>query len=419
MRALLYAPDLQGHPQIYCRVIAGALLRAGHTVVIASPSAKEDWRTAWPPLRPLADDSRVECEDVRAQSAAPGGGLTAEQLLAIQTRRRVDSTLFIEGDKFAEQFRRIAAGDAPRPRGRICAICDRAAAWYPGEDPYDGRREPRIGPTWRATLSRIRRGLLHRRQTARHYYEQVLLRRRTVDALIVKDERIAERFGPPVTWMPEIYRVFDPRPDERRGPDWERFADPIRAFVDRAGAGNVLLYFGAGAWYKGYDAFLRLAIADETTFALHAGAPPRHEPGKNYDLDVAAARQDLLRQGRWFETGAFVESTDLVELLFASIARFVSTHRLTLTSGTMLQALEQEKPVLTPDAGLVGWRTRTFQLGSVYRYGDPTALRDAWRSFRTGAFDPPVESLRRFMRKFSRSETERFFVGVLTGDRPP
>ena len=33
MKILLYAPALQGHPQVYCRVIGDILLEAGHEIV--------------------------------------------------------------------------------------------------------------------------------------------------------------------------------------------------------------------------------------------------------------------------------------------------------------------------------------------------------------------------------------------------
>ncbi len=415
MNVLLYAPSLAGHPQVYCRVISRALLDAGHTVIILSPSGKHDWRAQWPPLRPLADEIRVVDVDVRQYVGDLPESLTAEQMAAIQDQHQVDSTLFIEGDKWARQFRRIAAGDASRLRGRVCAICDRASEWYPGEDPYTGKTEPLIAPTIRQTAGRIRRRLFNYSETQGYYYEHVLLRGRVVDALIVKDERIAQRFGAPVFWMPEIHKVFDTTPHERRGADWHQFADPIRAYVARAGADNVLLYFGTGAWYKGYDGFLRLALRDPNSFALHAGAPDRREAGKPYAIDVDAARNQLLHQGRLFETNAFVESMDLVDLVFSSISRFVSTHRLTLSSGTALQALEQGKPVLTPDTGLVGWRTRHFKLGMHYPYGSEDGLLDAWQQFRSGSQDPEAEPLQAFMRPFSRSEVERFFIEILTG----
>lgn len=418
MKILLYTPDLTGHPQVYCRVIARALLDAGHSVAIASSATASDWQTRWPVLRPLADESSVQCVDVRKTTGTASGALTAEQLCQVQRECGTDATLLIDADAFTEQFLRIASGEAPRLRGRICAIFSGASEWIPGEDPYTGLCEPWMGPTLRRMLGRAKRALFERRKSSRYFYEQVLIRHRTVDALIVKDERVASRCGAPVSWMPEIYRVFDVQPDERRGLDWEQFAEPIERYVAQAGAANVLLYFGTGAWYKGYDRFLQLAQQVPGTFALHAGAPDRREPGKPYACDVDVTRQDLLRQGRLFETQAFIESGDLIERLFSLPARFVSTHRLTLSSGTVLQALEMGKPVLTPDTGLVGWRTREFKLGETYAYANGLDLAAKWSAFKSGTFDPDPQAIRSFMERFSRGETERFFTKILTGSRP-
>ena len=52
-----------------------------------------------------------------------------------------------------------------------------------------------------------------------------------------------------------------------------------------------------------------------------------------------------------------------------------ATHRLALSSSTVIQALELGKPVLVPDRGLLGHRVRTNHLGAVYRYEDLDDLR--------------------------------------------
>ena len=415
MNALIYSSGLAGHLQVYCRVIARALLSAGHKVVIASPSDAMDWQSRWPTLRPLIDEERIACVDVRKATGDSSGVLTAEQLIRIQKECRADATLFIDADVFAAQFRRIASGEVSPLLGRICAIFARTSEWSPGEDAYTGRRMSLAGPALRDTLGRIKRSLFNRRECIRYFFEHVLVDRRTVDAIVVKDERISKSRGTPVVWMPEIYRVFDVQPEERRRCDWDRFSDPVRRYIDNAKSDNLLLYFGTGAWYKGYDLFLELARRDTGTFALHAGAPDRGEKGKQYKYDVAGIRQQLLAQGRLFETEAFIESEDLVSLLFNGIARFASTHRLTLSSGTVLQALEMDKPVLTSDAGLVGWRTREFKLGGTYVHGDMDDLEGKWSAFKSGAFDANPRDIRRFMDRFSQERVERFFVDLMTG----
>jgi glycosyltransferase involved in cell wall biosynthesis len=413
LRVLLYAPDLPGHPQVYCRVITRALLNAGadHQVFIATPFEKDGWIRDWPVLRPLADESRVH-------AVALGDGakhMTVERLIDLQRKFQIDSTLLVEASKLENEFRRIAAGEAPRWHGRVCGIFDRTCEWYPGEDAYSGAMTPWSGLPLRQKISRAKRALLHRQTLPAYFYEQVLIKSHTVDALIVKDERIARKFDNPVSWMPEIFRVFDDAAEQEPGEDFRKHAEPIRRYVQNAGADRVLLYFGTGAWYKGYDWFLRLAQSDPETVALHAGAPDRREAGKRYDYDIESMRAQLLAEGRLYETRSFVESEALINQVFSSVTRFVSTHRLTLSSGTCLQALEQGKPILTPSTGLVGWRTREYGLGATYPYRDMDAMTEAWRNFRRGLHDPKPGAIASFMQRFSREATERYFVQILTG----
>lgn len=409
MKVLLYAPSLTGHPQVYCRVLGDILLDAGHRVIIAAGDTAADMPIRWRDFRPFAAHSGVRFVDTRV-TAGGSAQLGAEALRALQDDCGADATLFVEGDHWRAEFARIAAGRAPRLRGRTIAIFGATCSWYPGEDPYTGRPP---AATLRQRLGRLRRRWLHPRGTDAFFFERVLPRRRPLDVALVKDERVAERYGAPYVWMPEIYRVLQPRPTEHRQPDWDRWARPVSDFIARAGPANVLLYFGTGAWYKGYDLFLRLAELDPTTYALHAGAPDRREPGKDMRFDTDRIRADLLRVGRLFETNAFVDSDDLVNLLFGRIERFVSTHRLTLSSGTMLQALELGKPVLTPDSGLVGHRTRVHGLGMTYRYFDDRHLAEMWQVFRRTPVSVFQSAAAAFMTRFSHAALGRVLAEAL------
>ncbi len=412
MNILLYAPILTGHPQVYCRVIGDILVEAGHSVLIAAASDAETvWRD-WTDFAPFADVNAVSFVDTRTFSAMHEAHLSAEELIHLQKRYQVDSTLFIEGDWFREQFLRIDAGDAPRLHGRNVAICSRVNRWYPREDERGGKTLPIFGPTVRQTLGRCKRAVFNYKDSDRYFYETVLCRKGVVNALVVKDERITEKYGPPIYWMPEIYRVFDDVCKNEKKEDWQQLAEPIREYIQKAGAENVLLYFGTGTNYKGYDYFLKLAELDSSTFALHAGAPERYEP-RGMAFDTAMLRETLRQQGRLFETNAFVESQDLVKLLFNSIERFVSTHRLTLSSGTMLQALEAGKPVLAPRTGLVGWRTEKYQLGETYRYLDEQDLARAWKLFRQKPAKLYEDQIRKYMERFSRGAVRLFFLEQL------
>ena len=63
----------------------------------------------------------------------------------LQLHFDIDTTLFIEADKSKAEFIRIAAGEAPRLRGRNLGIFANTAEWYPGEDSFTGQRKTSIG----------------------------------------------------------------------------------------------------------------------------------------------------------------------------------------------------------------------------------------------------------------------------------
>jgi len=404
-----------GHPQVYCRVLADILIEEGHQIVIAGSGKTENWQLEFNDLSTLINHPQIQFENTRSRSSCATANLSAEELRALQDDFQIESTLFVEGDYFSEQFRRIASGETARLRGRTAAIFSLTSRWCPGEDGYTGEKLPRFGPTLRNKLGCLKRAVLHRKDSERYFYETVLMRKRVIDSFIVKDERILERYGDFVNWMPEIYRVFNDEAVLEKGPDWDQFAEPIKKYIQKAGAENVLLYFGTGTWYKGYDYFLKLAELDPTTYALHAGASEYREPSKPMAFDTADLRAKLRAEGRLFETNGFVESPALVELLFNSIERFVSTHRLTLSSGTMLQALDAGKPVLVPGTGLVGWRTERFGLGKTYNYLDEKELARVWAEFRAEPVENYQEQIKRYMERFSRDAVRTFFLKQLCG----
>ena len=413
MNLLFYSPQMTGHPQVYCRVLADLFAEEGHSIVIAGAGAAAEWPATWPDLAPLIGHPRIQFVRVQSRSATGQPALSAEELRTLQEDFRIDSTLWIDANAWAGELVRMAEKQAPRLRGRTVGIFARTSGWYPRENDYGGTPEPLFSGGPRARLARLKNFAWPGRETPTYLFRTALLRRRVLDAVVVKDERVAERFGPPIHWMPEIFRVFGADAARVSGP--EAMPRAMREFIDRAGSSNVLLYFGTGAFYKGYDVFLRLAEMDPTTFALHAGAPLRDVDRGRMQIEVDAVRARLLREGRLFETGSFVED-GLVGALFHAVDRFVSTHRLTLSSGTMLQALDAGKPVLTPATGNVGYRTRKHSLGMTYRYGDPEDLREQWLRFRTTPAAQYQPAIRAYMERYSRTAVARTFRALLLGE---
>ncbi|HEV2722874.1 MAG TPA: hypothetical protein VG323_22810 [Thermoanaerobaculia bacterium] len=396
-----------GHPRVYCRVIADALADQNCEIVLAVGFTEETGLRESPDLQPLAARSGVVLLDNRSHSARGHPHLSAEELRQLQSRFEIDTTLFIEADKSKDEFVRIAEGAAPRLRGRNLGIFANTAEWYPGEDSFTGAPKPFIAPTLRTTLGNLKRALFERRKSARYFYEKTILGRGVLDEIFVKDERLAEWFGPPVYWMPEITRPAGESGDDD---DFDRRSAELATFLAANAGREPLLYFGDAAFYKGYDLFLEFAARTPSVCAIHPGRTYDAKQAAWFETDVEALRTKLRGEGRLYETNAYVSSRRLKGLYFGAIRLYVTTHRLALSSATVIQAAELGKPVLVPDRGLLGYRVRKHGLGGVYAYGDLGDLArkadELWRSDLT-RFAAPA---RKFWEMFSDVAIREFFI---------
>jgi glycosyltransferase involved in cell wall biosynthesis len=408
-RILLYSPDVVGHPPVYCRVIADALAASPCQVVVAMGFTDKIGLNESADIQPLAMRANVQLIDTRNFSRTGNPHLSAEELVELQLHFGTDTTLFIEADKSKAEFFHIATGQAPRLRGRNLGIFANAAEWYPGEDPDTGQRRTIRARTVRTTLGNVKRAIFNRQQSARYFYENIIIRSGVLDEILVKDERLAKWRGPPVHWMPEISRpnALAELPEESA--EFLRRRTEIQSFLASNKHREPVLYFGDATSYKGYDLFLEFVAASPSTCAIHAGRTYDPLQRSYYRSDVQALRAQLANENRLYETNAYVHTQRLKELFFGSIRLYITTHRLTLSSSTVIQALEFGKPVLVPDRGLLGYRVRKNNLGGVYGYENLCDLRqkaeNLWNSD-LGGFSAQAKS---FWQRFS-DESIRSFV---------
>lgn len=414
-RILLYSPDVIGHPRVYCRVIADALADAPCELVVAMGFTDAVGLKDSPDLQPLASRPGVQLVDLRRFSRSGQPHLDAEELVGLQRHFGVGTTLFIEADKSRAQFERIAAGKAPRLVGRNLGIFANTAEWYPGEDSFTGAPLTLRAPTVRTTLGNIRRRFFGRKHSLRYFYEQTIIGDGILDEILVKDERLARWRGEPVRWMPEISR---PAPSPETPEDTAEFAhrkQELELFLAANVQREPVLYFGDAAYYKGYDLFLEFIACTPSACAIHAGRTYDAQQRSYFRCDVEALRRQLAREGRLHETNAYVHTQRLKELYFGSVRLYLTTHRLALSSSTVIQALELGKPVLVPDRGLLGHRVRANGLGGVYRYEDLSDLRrraeELWRGDLSRCGQRAID----YWQRFSDEAIRSFFAARLLG----
>jgi hypothetical protein len=409
-RILLYSPDVVDHPSVYCRVIADALAPEPCQLVVAMGFIDETGLNESLDIQPLLSRAGVQLIDTRNFSRTGQPHLTAEEIAGLQLHVSADTTLFIEADKSNTEFFRIAAREAPRLLGRNLGIFAKTAEWYPGEDSFTGQRRTLLAPTVRTTLGNVKRAIFHRQQSASYFYEKIIIQSGVLDEILVKDERLANWRGPPVYWMPEISRptVIPESPEESA--EFLRRRNEINRFLASNKHLEPVLYFGDAAYYKGYDLFLKFVADSPSTCAIHAGRSYDAQQKSYFRCDVEALRVQLKNQNRLYETNSYVHTQRLKELLFGSIRVYITTHRLALSSSTVIQALELGKPVLVPDRGLLGYRIRKNHLGDVYKYEDLFDLgqkaEKLWRSD-LSCFSAVAKS---FWQRFSDEAIRRFFA---------
>lgn len=409
-RILLYSPDVVGHPRVYCRVIADALATADCDLIVAMGFTEQAGLAESPDIQPLASRPRVQLIDTREHSESGKPHLSAEELVALQTGLGIDTTLFIEADKSNAEFIRIAAGEAPRLRGRNLGIFANTAEWYPGEDSFTGERRRILAPTLRTTLGNVKRAIFQRRKSPRYFYEKTILGLRALDEVLVKDERLADWYGKPVYWMPEISRPAPSPETPMEAAEFLQRQRELELFLAANPDREPVLYFGDAAFYKGYDLFLKFVADTPSTCAIHPGRSYDTQQRSLFQCDVEALRTQLKNEGRLYETNAYVHSQRLKELFFGSVRLYLTTHRLALSSSTVIQALELGKPVLVPDRGLLAHRVRANGIGAVYAYGNLADLanqaRGLWDSDLTRFSDPT----RACWQRFSDDSITRFFT---------
>jgi len=406
---LLYSPDVVGHPRVYCRVIADALSNENCDVVVAMGFTDAAGLAQSTDLQPLASRNRVQLIDNRSRGRGPH--LTAEELVALQEEFQVSTTLFIEADKSNDEFRRIAAGAAPQLKGRNLGIFANTAEWYPGEGSFTGEPKRFIAPTLRTTLGNVKRALFERKKSIRYFYEQSILAKGVLDEILVKDERLAEWFGPPVYWMPEISRPVVASETEAEAAEYERRRAELQQFLAHNTGREPVLYFGDAAFYKGYDLFLEFTSRTPNTAVIHAGRTETYDTRERsrFQYDVEAIRKKLKEEGRLYETASYVHTQRLKQLYFESVRLYITTHRLALSSATVIQAADFHRPVLVPDRGLLGHRVRMNHLGDVYEYGNLDDLAVKAQALWQSDLSRFTPSLERFYDRFSDESIRRFF----------
>lgn len=350
-RVLIFSPALSGHRQVYCRVLTDVLHEAGCEVILAGGLAALVPAAGAAFAHALRRRGPVELVDTSALPGC-GRGVGLSALSRLVTQKAADITVLTEADDHLELLTRQMMPGRRLPGRRVGIFLRGTRYVHAGRDP----------DSWRNRIGRWRRGHVAWPADPYVFHERLMPRFRLLDAALCLDEVFVGTHGRPYEWLPDIYASFD-------ADDWsldktERaWVERLARFRGRDPESPMVVYYGTAQARRGYPLLLRLAVDLEGGF-VHCGPRPCID---DPDGVLARLRARLEQRGALLETNAYLPGFGVArEFMRAAPGAVLPYRRHYVSSGVMLQALEAGRPVLVPEKGLMGWRTRQFGLGRTY-----------------------------------------------------
>lgn len=403
---LLFSPDLEGHREVYCRVVAALLTRLGCCVSVAGRlgRGRGSLEAVYPQLAAAARESGAGIFDV-GDDPREGPAIDRRRLLRRLRQVGADTIVLMEADAYLPL---LAGGSlrghhlmGRRRRERVVGVFVRSTNYIYEPPPRGG--------------GGVRRAVAHAR-AARHghvdrrlFHETLVPRGWGVDSALCLDERFVALYGGRHGWLPDIFAGPDLEAGAAEEPRrWAARLDAVLA--DHPGA-PVVVYTGWADPRRGYLELLSLAETVGGVF-LHCGETlAADEPEAAAAGDV---RRRLAAGGRLLETGSYYRSAATAAEFLRRAHCVVLPYRHHLgSSGAMLQALAAGRPVIVPDEGLMAWRVRSYGLGATYRPLDAPEMTLRFRQLDgTGAppYRPAVNAYMHAFRDAQRLEALRWAV---------
>ena len=415
MNILIYTPSLGGHRQVATAVIANIYLGLGHKVYLLVPFQLKEELNKWPHLNQFIPNHNVIFISSTHLSTSRKNGLSAEDICSFQRKYKIDFTLFEEGDIFIDQFIRLGNSKSITLYGKSAAIFTHTLSWFPGESPSTGlilqhnsiiNRAKKL----KAHLTNNKDFFIKREMTPPVFFPKYIIEKKVLSTALMADERILEKYASPFVWMPSIYRSFSLGESGSDIAELKKVKPIYDEFLELNNQKEIILYFGTSSLYKGYTKLLNLAVSDPDSCFIHCGLISNDCLANK---DITNSRLALRKSGRLFETNSFINSQELVEYFFNSANFLVSTHNFLGPSGTMIQAIELGKPILTPDKGLIGYRTHKNKLGLTYTHNDVSSLKSKWTEMKQIKGESYAENLAVYYNKFSRESLVDLYTSIL------
>ncbi|MBN1755114.1 hypothetical protein JW877_02770 [bacterium] len=383
---LLYCPDLGGHRQVYCNVFADWALTRGYEVILiyAGNFYYREGKLLNEPLESpyinyYKNQQHIQLINALEQFENLKLGWEFDYIGDLQKQLKPDLTILADGIVYVEPASILEAKTPGRlmPGNTICV--NLGTEFY-----YQG---------W---LQR-RRGLKRLKNI------------RSFDKYILFDEYLCAELDPSrFCFLPDIGMSFNMKLTDHYQ---KEVMEEYRAFVDQHSHREIVFYFGPANRRKGYDMLLRLVSGDPNLVFVHCG---KLDQDIARETEIIELRDNLKSSRRIFELNEFVIDPAMITEFFNSPNFMImGHHHYPLTSGTMIQALFHNKPLIVPQGGLMARRVKDNKLGVIYKDG---SLNDLLRQVKLMSvnWEQYVDPVIRYKELFCRESVFNYLDRALT-----
>ena len=340
-KILIYAPNIGGHRQVYCNVVAQWALESKMKVILCIGN---DWCRGGNTISqdsPYIDIYMTNNNvDIINASQKPPHKSDSEYLLNLENDIKPDLIFVISGDEFNNSLYSFMKDSIVSKRHSskwigifISCFC------YPDL------------ANW--LKQKVQKLMLKQKLK---YFDRTYW----LDEYFVNNKNSKN-----TVWLPDISKSFNISVNNDAA-EFELLCPRIDNFLINNKGKDVLLFLGGEFNRKGFDFIIELALEDEQFVVLSVGDSLEnvHE-----NQEIMEKMSILEKNGRLRYIPKFIKNPIIINKLFQATNYILLPYRDHYSSsGVMLQAIEFQKPVVVPNIGLMGKRVFKNHLGITYKH---------------------------------------------------
>jgi glycosyltransferase involved in cell wall biosynthesis len=233
-----------------------------------------------------------------------------------------------------------------------------------------------------------------------------------IDKCIIFDEFLyrkinSARFG----YVPDMAASFNVNDDKTYD---KKIMENYRKFCKTNNSKEIIFYFGPANKRKGYDLLIKSVLKNKNVVFVHCGEIVQQFKD---NIELNNIIRKLKSENRIFIHEKFITSSKMISEFFNSINFYVSGHRdHYLSSGTMIQALLHNKPLIVPNIGLMARRVKENNLGLVY---EQDSIDDLSQNiiFMSKGYKRYLNAVKNYKNNFSRTSIFRWLDKSIEYDK--